>query len=250
MSYSNAAKTALLGVPAELIAAHGAVSPEVARAMADGARAALGADVGIGITGVAGPDGGTPAKPVGYVCLCATTGVRGRRRPRPYGCPAVAPTSATAPSTPACTCCCAPSPADRAHLRAGSTVHGPTAAARRGACARFPPPGAGYARPASAGSAPTPGLARGEGEWACPVNRRQAWSPGAPARPAVPDRRPARPTVSATASRSARTSRAPPRSRWPRRWPRSTAPPRPRVRLRRRRASPPASAPSRPRAGA
>jgi PncC family amidohydrolase len=74
VSYSNEAKTALLGVPAELVAAHGAVSPEVARAMADGARAALGADVGIGITGVAGPDGGTPEKPVGYVCLCATTG--------------------------------------------------------------------------------------------------------------------------------------------------------------------------------
>ncbi|MDT7580108.1 MAG: nicotinamide-nucleotide amidase [Pseudonocardiales bacterium] len=74
VSYSNAAKTALLGVPAELIAARGAVSPEVARAMADGARAALGADVGIGITGVAGPDGGTPDKPVGYVCLCATSG--------------------------------------------------------------------------------------------------------------------------------------------------------------------------------
>jgi nicotinamide-nucleotide amidase len=73
VSYSNEAKTALLGVPAELIATHGAVSPEVARAMADGARAALGADVGIGITGVAGPDGGTPDKPVGYVCLCATT---------------------------------------------------------------------------------------------------------------------------------------------------------------------------------
>jgi nicotinamide-nucleotide amidase len=73
VSYSNEAKTALLGVPAELVAAHGAVSPEVARAMADGARAALGADVGIGVTGVAGPDGGTPEKPVGYVCLCATT---------------------------------------------------------------------------------------------------------------------------------------------------------------------------------
>ena len=55
VSYSNAAKTALLGVPAEMIETHGAVSPEVARAMADGARAALGADVGIGITGVAGP---------------------------------------------------------------------------------------------------------------------------------------------------------------------------------------------------
>jgi nicotinamide-nucleotide amidase len=73
VSYSNAAKTALLGVPADLIATHGAVSPQVARAMADGARAALGADVGIGITGVAGPDGGTPDKPVGYVCFCVTT---------------------------------------------------------------------------------------------------------------------------------------------------------------------------------
>jgi nicotinamide-nucleotide amidase len=73
VAYANAAKTALLGVPAALIETHGAVSPEVARAMADGARAALGADVGIGITGVAGPDGGTPAKPVGYVCLCVTT---------------------------------------------------------------------------------------------------------------------------------------------------------------------------------
>jgi nicotinamide-nucleotide amidase len=73
VSYSNEAKTALLGVPAEMIDEHGAVSPEVARAMADGARAALGADVGIGVTGVAGPDGGTPDKPVGYVCLCATT---------------------------------------------------------------------------------------------------------------------------------------------------------------------------------
>jgi nicotinamide-nucleotide amidase len=73
VAYANAAKTALLGVPAELIATHGAVSPQVARAMADGARAALGADVGIGITGVAGPDGGTPDKPVGYVCLCVTT---------------------------------------------------------------------------------------------------------------------------------------------------------------------------------
>jgi PncC family amidohydrolase len=73
VSYSNGAKTSLLGVPAEMIDTYGAVSPEVARAMADGARTALGADVGIGITGVAGPDGGTPAKPVGYVCLCATT---------------------------------------------------------------------------------------------------------------------------------------------------------------------------------
>jgi nicotinamide-nucleotide amidase len=74
VAYSNAAKTALLGVPAEMIAARGAVSPEVARALADGARDRFGADVGIGITGVAGPEGGTPAKPVGYVCFCVTTG--------------------------------------------------------------------------------------------------------------------------------------------------------------------------------
>jgi nicotinamide-nucleotide amidase len=56
-------------VPAELIKRHGAVSPEVAAALADGARARFGAGVGIGITGIAGPDGGTPEKPVGTVCL-------------------------------------------------------------------------------------------------------------------------------------------------------------------------------------
>lgn len=74
VAYSNEAKTALLGVPAEMIAEHGAVSPEVARALADGARAKFGADIGVGITGVAGPDGGTEAKPVGTVSLCVTTG--------------------------------------------------------------------------------------------------------------------------------------------------------------------------------
>ncbi len=74
VAYSDEAKSDLLGVPADLIATHGAVSPEVARALADGARARFGADVGVGITGVAGPDGGTEAKPVGYVCLCVTTG--------------------------------------------------------------------------------------------------------------------------------------------------------------------------------
>ncbi|RZT84359.1 nicotinamide-nucleotide amidase [Pseudonocardia sediminis] len=73
VAYSNEAKSSLLGVPAEMIETHGAVSPEVARALADGARERFGADVGIGITGVAGPDGGTEAKPVGYVCFCVTT---------------------------------------------------------------------------------------------------------------------------------------------------------------------------------
>ncbi|MGI5128528.1 competence/damage-inducible protein A [Pseudonocardia sp. CA-107938] len=73
VAYSNEAKTALLGVPADMIEAHGAVSPEVARALADGARERFGADVGVGITGVAGPGGGTEAKPVGFVCFCVTT---------------------------------------------------------------------------------------------------------------------------------------------------------------------------------
>jgi nicotinamide-nucleotide amidase len=80
--YANEAKTALAGVPAELIAAHGAVSEEVADALADGARAALGADVGVGITGVAGPGGGSEDKPVGTVCfaVAAPDGARLTRR--------------------------------------------------------------------------------------------------------------------------------------------------------------------------
>ena len=86
VAYSNAAKSALLGVPAELIEAHGAVSPEVARALADGARNRFGADVGVGITGVAGPDGGTEAKPVGFVCVCVTT-ADGVVRPRQLNLP-------------------------------------------------------------------------------------------------------------------------------------------------------------------
>jgi nicotinamide-nucleotide amidase len=70
VAYSNEAKTDLLGVPEELIAAHGAVSPEVAEAMAAGAIDRFDADLGIGITGIAGPEGGTKEKPVGYVCVC------------------------------------------------------------------------------------------------------------------------------------------------------------------------------------
>jgi nicotinamide-nucleotide amidase len=73
VAYSNRAKSELLGVSPELIEIHGAVSPQVARAMADGARAAFHADIGVAITGVAGPDGGTEAKPVGYVCFCVTS---------------------------------------------------------------------------------------------------------------------------------------------------------------------------------
>src|SRR4029077_5869092 len=59
----------LLGVPAELIAAHGAVSEPVAVAMAEGVRLKTGADVTVGITGIAGPGGGTPEKPVGTVAV-------------------------------------------------------------------------------------------------------------------------------------------------------------------------------------
>ena len=70
VSYSNEAKTELLGVPAAMIERRGAVSPEVAEAMADGALARFAADVGCAITGVAGPGGGTEQKPVGYVCVC------------------------------------------------------------------------------------------------------------------------------------------------------------------------------------
>jgi nicotinamide-nucleotide amidase len=72
--YSNEAKVALAGVPQELLVEHGAVSAEVAQALADGARRALGADVGVGITGIAGPGGGSEAKPVGLVWLSVTTG--------------------------------------------------------------------------------------------------------------------------------------------------------------------------------
>jgi competence/damage-inducible protein CinA-like protein len=69
VAYSNEAKTDLLGVPPELIERHGAVSEEVAEALAAGAIDRFGADVGIGLTGIAGPDGGTPEKPVGRVCF-------------------------------------------------------------------------------------------------------------------------------------------------------------------------------------
>jgi nicotinamide-nucleotide amidase len=69
VAYANEAKERLLGVDPALIATHGAVSEPVARAMAEGARRAGGADWGIGITGIAGPDGGTPEKPVGTVHL-------------------------------------------------------------------------------------------------------------------------------------------------------------------------------------
>ncbi len=69
VAYANDAKTELLGVPADLIATHGAVSEPVAEAMADGALRRFGADTAVAITGIAGPGGGTEDKPVGTVCF-------------------------------------------------------------------------------------------------------------------------------------------------------------------------------------
>ena len=74
VSYANAAKEAILGVPVSTLEAHGAVSAQVAMAMAHGAKARFGADLAAAITGVAGPGGGTPQKPVGLVYLALATG--------------------------------------------------------------------------------------------------------------------------------------------------------------------------------
>ena len=83
IAYANSVKQGLLGVPAALLEAHGAVSDPVARAMADGARSATGADWALAITGVAGPGGGSAEKPVGLVHIalagpagCSSEGVR------------------------------------------------------------------------------------------------------------------------------------------------------------------------------
>lgn len=69
VAYANAAKQALLGVPAELLDQHGSVSEPVARAMAEGARERFGADLALATTGVSGPGGGSAEKPVGTVCI-------------------------------------------------------------------------------------------------------------------------------------------------------------------------------------
>lgn len=77
VSYANAAKEALLDVPPHVLAAHGAVSAQVAMAMAIGARARFGAALTVSVTGVAGPDGGSDEKPVGltYVGIADASGV-------------------------------------------------------------------------------------------------------------------------------------------------------------------------------
>ncbi|MDX2166208.1 MAG: competence/damage-inducible protein A [Deltaproteobacteria bacterium] len=81
VAYSNALKKKLLNVPAETLDTHGAVSVETAEAMARGVRALAGSTFGLATTGIAGPDGGTPHKPVGTVCIAldGPTGTRSRR---------------------------------------------------------------------------------------------------------------------------------------------------------------------------
>ena len=69
ISYSNEAKEAVLGVPHQILIEHGAVSRETALAMARGARRVLGTDLAVSVTGIAGPTGGTPEKPVGLVYI-------------------------------------------------------------------------------------------------------------------------------------------------------------------------------------
>jgi len=85
IAYANAVKRGLLGVPAGLLRTQGAVSSETAAAMADGARRRCGADVGVGITGIAGPGGGTKGKPVGLVYAGVSDGRRSMVRRFDFG---------------------------------------------------------------------------------------------------------------------------------------------------------------------
>jgi nicotinamide-nucleotide amidase len=76
IAYADDVKVRELGVPRTMLEAHGAVSEPVVRAMAEGARNRFGAELALAITGVAGPGGGTPDKPVGLVWICAAFGDR------------------------------------------------------------------------------------------------------------------------------------------------------------------------------
>jgi PncC family amidohydrolase len=80
VTYSDDAKRAMVGVPAEVLAAHGAVSAQTALAMATGGRDRTGADIGLSVTGIAGPDGGTAAKPVGLTYVAVADAVGGEVR--------------------------------------------------------------------------------------------------------------------------------------------------------------------------
>ncbi len=92
--YSNEVKQSAVGVPADILAAHGAVSVETAKAMADGIRSRFGTDLGVSVTGIAGPGGAMPGKPVGLVYIAVAgkngtfcfeynfTGLRGAIRQR------------------------------------------------------------------------------------------------------------------------------------------------------------------------
>ena len=208
--YSNEAKTALAGVPASLIAAHGAVSPEVATALSRGARERLGADFGIGITGIAGRAAARRRSPS---APCASrSAARSTPRNGPCTCRAGAPTSATArpPSRSTCSgrCCCAhesgPAAASRRSAHFG---HFPGSPARDQAAARAP---RRRARPRPRAAAP-------------PAHPRPR---AAPRRRARPRPRPhgAAPAHAASA-RSACSSRSTSRRRRAMRSPRS-APPR------------------------
>lgn len=81
VTYSDELKREVVGVPHDVLAAHGAVSAQVAMAMATGGRERTGADLAVSVTGIAGPDGGTPAKPIGltYVAVADGKGVAVRR---------------------------------------------------------------------------------------------------------------------------------------------------------------------------
>lgn len=85
VTYANQAKSEMIGVPAELIAGHGAVSEPVARAMAEGARRTAGVDVSIAVTGIAGPGGGSEEKPIGLVHFGLTTRTRTVHRVKHFG---------------------------------------------------------------------------------------------------------------------------------------------------------------------
>lgn len=85
VTYSNAAKMALVGVPAEVLAAHGAVSRETAESMARGAQERAGVSAAVAITGVAGPGGGSAAKPVGLVHFAAARDGRTLHREKRFG---------------------------------------------------------------------------------------------------------------------------------------------------------------------